>query len=102
MPRMTPEAKKLSETVQALGVPRKSMSVYSNVGKDSYLATAVIKHPEHEHLVLDHVDHLNERGIHVTSMGYSCGHRRLIGMQDAFGPGEHHKVDYEVACPTCR
>jgi hypothetical protein len=102
MTKMTPEAKKLSATVQALGVPRKSLSVSSNVGKDSYLATAVVKHPEHEHLVLDHIDHLNNRGINVTTMGYSCGHRKLVGMQDAFGQGEHRTMDFKDKCPTCR
>lgn len=102
MPKMTPEAKRLSETVQALGVPRKSMKVKSSSGKDDYIAQVSITNPVHEQLAIDHIDHLNQRGVHVTTMDYSCGHKRLMGMSDAFGPGSHHSMDAGTACPACR
>lgn len=101
MPKMTPEAKKLSATIQALGVPRKSMRVSSSIGKEDYFAHVSINNREHEKLALDHIDHLNNRGVHVTTMDYDCGHRRLIGMSDAFGKGEHKVLGVSSSCPSC-
>ena len=102
MGKMTSEARELSATVQALGIPRKSMRVSSSVGKDDFFAHVRIHTKEHEQVALDHIDHLNKRGVTVTSIDYPCGHNTLVGLTHAFGTGEHHSIKSSEACVTCR
>jgi hypothetical protein len=101
MPMMTDESRKLSATVQSLGIPRKSLKVTSSVGKDNFFAHVRVNNPEHEKVALDHIDHLTQRGVNVMTMRYNCGHSTLVGLTHAFGTGEHTQLDGKSACINC-
>lgn len=101
MPRMTDESRKLSATVQSLGIPRKAMKVTSSVGKDNFFAHVSINNPEHEKVALDHIDHLTQRGVNVMTVKHKCGHNTLVGLTHAFGTGEHTQINGKTPCLPC-
>lgn len=58
---------------------------------------------EHKKIMMDHIDHLVNRGLSVKTMTASdCGHSRFYSLDDTGGIGHHEDVEHQGLCPSCQ
>lgn len=116
-PRQTD--KRITGALSEIGVPKKSINlvqggaaglarrknkspdVYTDVTSASLTKGTADRHAD---LIMNHVNHLVDRGVRVSSTRYTCGHMKLTGVSaNSTGMGGHSVHQENIStCPSCR
>lgn len=93
--RLSPQARILLDELTGVGVERRDVRVRTEPSRDgSGTAMASLRAPEAERVVVEHAQHLADRGLHVTVVQHSCGHAGfpVVGNSPGNQPQGRHRA----------
>jgi hypothetical protein len=103
--RLSPQARGLLDELTGVGVERKDVRVRTDPSRDgSGTAMALLRVPTAEQVVIEHAQHLADRGLHVTVIGHTCGHVASPVVSNSPEESNHKVVTVPLpyACKACR
>ena len=101
--RISPQAQSLLDAMIDVGVDRHDVRVRTDPGRSgSGAAFASPRSADAEKVILDHAQHLADRGLGVSVVRHSCGHPGLPEVSSASGGSTVTDVPVDVPCRACR